>query len=85
MVTMMEKKINQSDIGVIGASHKGKTPLLENISIFFEDFISKSKYSKISYTNDLPYCPNPQACLQSEEGCDVYNHGYKTTSSYDLT
>lgn len=82
-VNLIEKKINQSDVGVIGVKNKGKTVLVENISIFFEDFISKSKYSKISYTNDLSICPDPKSCVN--EPCEVYDHGFKTTSQYDLT
>lgn len=85
MVKLVEKKINQSDVGVIGDSNRVKTPLVENIAYFFENFISQSPYSKISYTNDLPSCPNPELCLDGENNCGVYSHGYKTTSKYDLT
>jgi len=86
LIKLTEEIINTTG-GIIG----GDNTMLQNnltlnkMSIFFQDFISKSKYSKISLTSNIKLCPNPSSCEIGKEGCELYNFGTKTFSKYDLT
>jgi hypothetical protein len=57
ILRLTENQINLTDIGVIGNRNMKSFPAITDMALFFEEFISKSKYSKISYTNSLPLCP----------------------------
>jgi len=81
-----EKSINE--IGeVIGAKRTlASSPELEKMSVFFEDFISKSEYSKISIVNNIEMCPKSDVCeFGNEEACGLYNFGSQgMNSKHDL-
>ena len=87
ILRLTEENINMTNVGVIGGPRiTGQIGvLMENLSSIFEDFISKSMYSKISYANNLTPCPSIKSCENGEEKCELYSHGYTTTSKYDLT
>ena len=86
IVDYLEVKINRTDIGVIGDRNMIVSPIVEDLATFFEDFISKSIYSKISYLNNIPFCPEKDKCEGSDDlECQVYTHGFKSFSKYDLT
>jgi hypothetical protein len=57
ILRLTENQINLTDIGVIGNRDMKSYKVIEDMALFFEEFISKSKYSKITYTNSLPLCP----------------------------
>ena len=57
ILRLTENKINLTDIGVIGNRNMKSYTAIEDMALFFEEFISKSKYSKITYTKNLPLCP----------------------------
>ncbi len=88
IIRLIEAKINLTNIGVIGGPSIGSNleSLLESLSVIFEDFISKSIYSKISYVNNLTPCPSIKICeAGNKDECNLYSHGYGTRSKYDLT
>ena len=58
---------------------------ISNISDLFEDFISKSLYTKITYVKDLPSCLKITSCDNNDKGCDLYSHGVSSFSKYDQT
>lgn len=70
ILRLTEKEVNLTDVGVIGNRAGKSYKAIEDMALFFEEFISKSEYSKISYTNSLPLCPH------------VF---IEQTSMYDLT
>lgn len=87
IVKVTESKLNMNTLGVIGGPpiQSQLKKILELISITFEDFISKSEYSKISYINKLIKCPSIEICDENNvEGCDLYRHGNGTFSKHDL-
>jgi len=57
ILRLTENEINLTDVGVIGNRNIKSYKAIEDMVLFFEEFISKSKYSKITYTNSLPQCP----------------------------
>lgn len=59
--------------------------MMSNIATAFEDFISKSKYSKVSYAKELDMCPSIKSCDHDQDNCDLYTHGHTTYSKYDQT
>ena len=85
LVDQYEAVINRHDIGVIGDRSTDRMSSLqaklEMISTFFEKFISKSIYSRSFYIDKLAKCPPKEDC----EDCDLYQHGGKKSSKYDLT
>ena len=87
ILRLTEKTINMTNIGVIGGSPVASNlvPLLDDISVMFEDFVSKSIYSKISYVNNLKPCPSIDICVNNSEGCELYTHGHTTFSKHDMT
>lgn len=86
IIRFSESNINMINVGVIGGSKYSPemTALLEDIAVIFEDFVSKSVYSKISYVKNLTLCPTIKTCELNNDKCDLYSHGYKTTSKYDF-
>ena len=82
-----ENGINMTHVGVIGGPNFSGSmfDLLDNISGIFENFISKSEYTKISYINDMGVCPTIKICENGNDKCDLYTHGYTTFSQYDMT
>ena len=89
ILKLTENKVNMTSVGVIGGLKLDKflNEKLDDISIIFEDFVSKSKYSKITYANDLMSCPSIKFCDNDPMGigCDLYSHGYTTSSRYDMS
>ena len=82
VVELLEEGINRSD-GVIGKKNNFGS-VVQNMIPIFEDFISRSKYSKIS--SKFPTCPSPVSCENSSDpSCEIYSHGQKTSSRYDFT
>ncbi len=88
-VSLMEDTINRTDTGVIGGRAPPPSDLVKNLAKFFEEFVAKSMYSKITLTNDLGVCPNPDVCelngQNTNEACNLYSHGASTNSKHDLT
>jgi len=86
IIDLTEKNINTTG-GVIGGDNTMlKDPELAQMAQFFEDFISKSKYSKITLTNDIKECPRYEECdVNRDESCALYNFGTYVSSKYDLT
>lgn len=86
IIRFTEENINMTNIGVIGGPEILKTELLSSISDLFENFISTSKYTKLTYVNQLNLCPTLQKCDKTvDKACDLYTHGQGKTSKYDLT
>jgi len=86
ILRLTEEDMNMTNVGVIGGP-KISGPmglLMEKLSDIFENFISKSKYSKISYVNKLAPCPSIKFCQGHDENCDLYSHGYTTQSIHDI-
>jgi hypothetical protein len=79
IVNLLENSVNRSDIR---SDSSNFFHFLSDLSIFFEDFISKSVYSKISYVNQLKDCPNLSIC-ENDETCSFSKHGL-IESQYDL-
>jgi hypothetical protein len=86
MVKLLEDRINLTTVGVIGARGPPLTTSLAAIVEFFEEFLSLSKYSKMSTVNDLKTCPLADECdLNDNQLCGLYNHGVGMPSKYDLS
>jgi hypothetical protein len=86
MVTLLENRINLTTVGVIGARGPPPDLSLSRILEFFTEFLSLSKYSKISTVNDLKTCPLPDECdRNASELCGLYSHGVSMPSKYDLS
>lgn len=86
VIDLTEKNINTTN-GIIGGDNKLlNNPDLTEMSQFFEEFISKSKYSKITLTNNIKECPRYEECdMNGDETCALYNFGTYISSKYDLT
>ena len=79
IVDIIEKDINMTSV----ASQKFN---LIEIGNFFQEFLEKSIYTKASYSNNLPICPNIDSCdIDSKEECNLYLHGTKNSSKHDMT
>lgn len=86
IIRLTEPQINRSDLGVIGGPKIPETimPLIQKISKYFEKYITKSKFTKTSFVNNIKLCPTLQSCsVDDKEGCELYIHG-KTQSKHDL-
>lgn len=66
LVKLMENKINLTDVGVIGNRNMKSYLGIQEMTQFFEEFISKSEYTKFSYTKDLPFCPKVFSDFESK-------------------
>nr|QBK91440.1 MAG: uncharacterized protein LCPAC302_00600 [Pithovirus LCPAC302] len=88
ILRIIEDKINMSTVGVIGGPllSPNLNTLMENISSVFQNFVSKSEFTKISYTKNLKICPSSDECMMNNiEGCELYRHGDDIGSKYDFT
>lgn len=86
LIVLLEEKINLTKTGVIGDRSTNINVVLEQIAEFFTEFISLSRYSKISVINDMKQCPMIEDCeFGDNELCGVYNHGSSMQSKYDLS
>lgn len=84
IIRLTETTINRTDVGVLGARDVNKIlPSIEEMAMFFEDFIAKSQYSKISLTKNLPLCPTLESC--QNQTCSLFEHGAKLSSQFDFT
>jgi hypothetical protein len=84
-------KYTEQNVNVVGEligakSTLGNNPELQQMSIFFENFISKSEFSKISVVNDIEVCPSVDVCeFGNNEACGIYNFGTKEMrSKFDM-
>ena len=86
ILRLTEDNINMTNVGVIGGpTISGEMRILMNtLSDIFEDFVSKSTYSKISYATQLNQCPTIQSCEIGDDKCELYSHGYGTSSIHDI-
>ena len=88
MLNYYENIVNREDIGVIGGRDiitKDESELLKILSNNFDDFITKSIYTKDTYVNELVPCPNKTKCDNIKDGiCGLWNHGYNSQSDHDM-
>ncbi len=66
VLRLVENKINLTDVGVIGNRNMKSYLGIKEMTQFFEEFISKSEYTKFSYTKDLPFCPKKFTDFESK-------------------
>ncbi len=86
MLEYYENIINREDIGVIGGPgiNENEMGLLKMLSKKFDNFITKSKYTKDTYVNEMAPCPNKNKCTGKNGKCGLWNHGYHIQSEHDM-
>ena len=88
IIAMSEKEMNMLTVGVIGGPKLPKdiSQRVRIITEEFEDFISKSKYTKTTIVKNLTSCPTIIECqIGDKSNCGLFDHGYTRKSFHDLT